>query len=152
VRFGLLFTAALVLAGCSRSPEPAATKNTGSTAGEVPDRPQLPAKIPADVPAYPGATLVGTFAAPGNGADGQPGASQFEFSTPDPPAKVMDFYHHLLEQPGMRLALHTTTSDGGMFVAEDDTAHRTVNIIVEKGTDGTSIRVTLRPKRVEGRR
>lgn len=146
MRLGLLFTCALaVLAGCSRSPQAAATKDTGSSAGEVPDHPELPAKIPADVPAYPGARLVGTFAAPGNGADGQPGASQYEFSTHDAPAKVMDYYHHLLEKAGMKITLHTDTSDGGMFVAEDEAAHRTVNIIVEKGTDGTSIRVTLRP-------
>ena len=145
----MLLSAALVLAACSRSPQPSseAAKNDGSPAGELPYRPPLPDKVPSDVPAYPGAKLEGTFSAPGNGANEKPGASQYEFSTPDGPAKVMDYYHRKLEGAGMKLALHTTTADGGMFVAEDDANARTVNVIVEKGTDGTTIRVTLRPKR-----
>jgi hypothetical protein len=138
----------LALSGCANRPEPAtnAAKDNGSVAGEVPDHPEPLGKVPSDVPVYPAAKLVGTFAAPGNGADGVPGASQYEFRTGDAPSKVMDYYHQTLEHAGMKLALHTTTADGGMFVAEDDANRRTVNVIVEKGADGTSIRVTIRKK------
>jgi hypothetical protein len=146
VKLILVIGGALVLAACSRTPQPPASKSTGSSAGEVPYQPPLPEKIPADVPAYPGAKLTGAFSAPGNRADGEPGASQYEFTTTDAPSKIMDYYHHLFEESGMKLALHTDTADGGMFVAEDDPHHRTVNVIVEKGADGTTIRVTLRGK------
>ena len=144
----MLIISLALLSGCSKPAEPTANsaKDSGSVAGEVPDHPEPLGKVPADVPAYPAAKLVGTFSAPGNGADGLPGASQYEFRTADAPSKVMDYYHQSLEHAGMKLALHTTTADGGMFVAEDNANRRTVNVIVEKGADGTSIRVTIRKK------
>ena len=137
-----------LLAGCAKPPESPATsaKDTGSVAGEVPDHAEPAAKVPTDVPTYPAAKLLGTFSAPGGGADGLPGASQYEFRTGDAPSKVMDYYHKTLEHAGMKLALHQTTADGGMFVAEDDANRRTVNVIVEKAPDGTTIRVTIRKK------
>jgi hypothetical protein len=139
---------ALLAAGCAKPPESPANsaKDNGSVAGEVPDHSEPLAKVPADVPTYPAAKLVGTFSAPGNGADGLPGASQYEFRTGDAASTVMDYYHKTLEHAGMKLALHTTTADGGMFVAEDDANRRTVNVIVEKAPDGTTIRVTIRKK------
>jgi hypothetical protein len=146
VKLALTLAGVLLFAACSRRPQSSVSQSTGSSAGEVPYQPALPDKVPADVPAYPGAKLTGTFSAPGTGADGQPGASQYEFTSTDAPAKIMDYYHRMFEQSGMKLALHTDTADGGMFVAEDDPHHRTVNVIVEKGTDGTTIRVTLRVK------
>lgn len=58
----------------------------------------------------------------------------------------MSYYRQKLKEPGTKVALDTKTSDGGMLVVEDDANARTINIIVEKGTDGTAIRVTLRKK------
>jgi hypothetical protein len=145
----ILILCLALLSGCAKRPEPTANsaKDSGSVAGEVPDHPEPLGTVPADVPSYPAAKLVGTFTAPGNGADGLPGASQYEFRTGDAPSKVMDYYHRTLEHAGMKLSLHTTTADGGgMFVAEDGANRRTVNVIVERGADGTGIRVTIRKK------
>jgi hypothetical protein len=103
-------------------------------------------KIPAEVPVYPGAKVQATFEVDGDGANGQ-GAYEYEFSTPDAPAKVVAWYHRKLEEDGRKLALHNDSPDGGMLVAEDDANRRTLRVIVSRDTDGTKINVTARVKK-----
>lgn len=102
--------------------------------------------IPADVPIYPGAKVRSRFAVDGDGDKGQ-GAYEYEFTTADSPAKVLDYYHRRLEDDGMNLALSNHTADGGMLVAEDDPNHRTLRVIVNHDDGGTTINLTSRVKR-----
>jgi hypothetical protein len=104
-------------------------------------------KIPSEVPVYPGAKVEGNFSVTGNGADGQGSAAQYSFSTPDAPSQVLAFYHEKLESSGMKLALNTTTGDGGMLMAEDDTHGQAITVIVGKSSAGSSISVTTRVKK-----
>jgi hypothetical protein len=104
------------------------------------------AKVPAEVPVYPGAKVKSTFQVDGNG-EKTLGAYEYEFATPDPPAKILDYYHRTLEQAGMKLALHTHTANGGMLVAEDDANRRTLRVIVTRDSDETTINLTARVKR-----
>jgi hypothetical protein len=103
-------------------------------------------KLPADVPVYPGAKVQATFEVDGDGASGQ-GAYEYEFSTPDAPAKVVAWYHRKLEEDGRKLALHNDSPDGGMLVAEDDANRRTLRVIVSRDSSGTTINLTARVKR-----
>jgi hypothetical protein len=103
-------------------------------------------KVPAGVPVYPGAKVQATFEVDGDGGKGQ-GAYEYEFSTPDAPSKVMDYYHRTLEDAGMKLALNTPAADGGMLVAEDDANHRTLRVIVRQDADRTTINLTARVKK-----
>jgi hypothetical protein len=105
------------------------------------------AKVPADIPVYPGAKVQGNFSVTGNDANGQGSAAQYQFSTPDPPAQVLAYYHGKLEGSGMKLALNTNTTDGGMLMAEDDTRGQAITVIVGKSSEGTSISLTTRVKK-----
>jgi hypothetical protein len=102
--------------------------------------------VPAEVPVYPGAKVKSTFQVDGNGEKGQ-GAYEYEFTTLDAPAKILDYYHRTLEKAGMKLALQTHTADGGMLVAEDDANRRTLRVIVSRDADATTINLTARVKR-----
>lgn len=104
-------------------------------------------KLPAGVPVYPGAKLQTTYEVDGNGANGS-GAYEYEFSTPDRPAKVLDYYHRSLEKAGMTLALNNHTADGGMLVAEDDAGRRSLRVIVDREGDKTTINLTARVKQL----
>jgi hypothetical protein len=103
-------------------------------------------KVPAEVPVYPGAKVQSSFQVDGNGEKAQ-GAYEYEFTTPDAPAKVLDYYHRTLEKAGMELALQTHTADGGMLVAEDDANRRTLRVIVTRNANGATINLTARVKR-----
>jgi hypothetical protein len=102
--------------------------------------------VPAEVPVYPGAKVKSTYQVDGNGEKGQ-GAYEYEFTTPDAPAKILDYYHRTLEKAGMKLALQTHTTDGGMLVAEDDANRRTLRVIVSRDAGATTINLTARVKR-----
>ncbi|HEY7389523.1 MAG TPA: hypothetical protein VH640_13500 [Bryobacteraceae bacterium] len=103
-------------------------------------------RVPAEAPVYPGAKVKSSFQVDGNGEKGQ-GAYEYEFTTTDAPAKILDYYHRTLEQAGMKLALQTPTADGGMLVAEDDANHRTLRVIVSREAGATTINLTARVKR-----
>jgi hypothetical protein len=105
------------------------------------------ANVPAELPVYPGAKVEGNFSVTGNGADGQGSASQFQFTTPDSPSKVLAYYHEKLEGSGMKLALNTPTTDGGMLMAEDDSRGQAIIVTVGKNGEGSSISVTMRAKK-----
>jgi hypothetical protein len=102
-------------------------------------------KVPAEVPVYPGAKVQSTFQVDGN--EKVQGAYEYEFTTPDAPAKILDYYHRTLEKAGMKLALQTHTPDGGMLVAEDDANRRTLRVIVTRDANGATINLTARLKR-----
>jgi hypothetical protein len=87
-----------------------------------------------------------TFEVDGNGAGGQ-GAYEYEFSTPDAPSNVVAWYHSKLQEDGRKLALHNSSPDGGMLVAEDDANRRTLRVIVSRDRNGTTINVTARVKK-----
>jgi hypothetical protein len=103
-------------------------------------------RVPAEVPVYPGAKVQGSFQVDGDGEKAQ-GAYEYEFTTPDAPAKILDYYHRTLEGVGMKLALQTHTADGGMLVAEDDANRRTLRVIVNRDAHGATINLTARVKR-----
>lgn len=103
-------------------------------------------KVPAEVPVYPGAKVQATFEVDGDGAGGQ-GAYEYEFSTPDAPSNVFAWYHSKLQEDGRKLALHNSSPDGGMLVAEDDANRRTLRVIVSRDRNGTTINVTARVKK-----
>ncbi len=115
-------------------------KHTAVEFGGDPDR------VPADVPVYPGAQVRATFQVDGDGGKGL-GAYEYEFSTPDTPSKVVDYYHRRLEDYGMKLVLNTHTTDGGMLVGEDDANNRTLRVIVSRDDKGTTINLTARVKK-----
>jgi hypothetical protein len=100
--------------------------------------------VPAEVPVYPGAKLKANFEVDGDQGSGQKGAYEYELATHDTPAKVVAYYHHKLEESGMRLAMQNSTPTGGMLVAEDDAHHRTMRVIVGRDDDDTTINITAR--------
>lgn len=102
-------------------------------------------RVPAEVPVYPGAKVSATYEVDGDGDKGL-GAYEYEFNTPDTPSKVVDYYHHRLEDDGMNVVLNTHTADGGMLVGEDDANHRTLRVIVSRDANGTTINLTARVK------
>ncbi len=103
--------------------------------------------VPSDVPVYPGAKVQGNFSVSGNGPEGQGSAAQYQFTTLDPPSKVLDYYHEKLESSGMKLALNTTTGDGGMLMTVDDARGQAITVIVGKSSEGTTISLTTRVKK-----
>jgi hypothetical protein len=104
------------------------------------------ATLPAEVPVYPGAKVKSSFQVDGDG-DKAGGAYEYDFSTPDAPAKILDYYHHTLEKAGMQLEMQTPSSDGGMLVAQDPANRRTLRVIVSRDASGTTINLTARVKR-----
>ncbi|HEV3331849.1 MAG TPA: zinc ribbon domain-containing protein [Bryobacteraceae bacterium] len=104
-------------------------------------------KIPSDVPVYPGAKVEENFSVNGNSAEGQGSAATYSFSSPDAPSRVLAFYHDKLEGSGMKMSLNTTTSDGGMLMAEDDARGQAIVVTVGKSGGGSSISVMMRTKK-----
>jgi hypothetical protein len=87
VPVGMAGAALLALAGCGRSDAPAANE----AAREPANAAAAPA-IPADgIPAYPGATAEGGDIRVSSGT-GETRGRMFTFHTPDPPARVIDYY------------------------------------------------------------
>jgi hypothetical protein len=103
-------------------------------------------RVPAEVPVYPGAQVRSRFQVDGNGEGGAKGY-EYEFTTADAAAKVVEYYSRKFETAGMKLALSKATAEGGMLVAEDDPNRRTLRVIVGKDGNTTTINVTARVKR-----
>ncbi|HLI84990.1 MAG TPA: zinc ribbon domain-containing protein [Bryobacteraceae bacterium] len=102
--------------------------------------------VPAEVPVYPGAKVKSSFQVDGDGAKAG-GAYEYEFSTPDTPAKILDYYHRTLEKAGMALEMQTHSDEGGMLVAQDPANRRTLRVIVGRDANGATINLTARVKR-----
>ena len=93
------------------------------------------AKLPSWVPGYPGASVEATISV--NSGEGQ-GAS-FNFKTADAPAKVMEFYQEGLKQAGFKIAMTTSTGEGGMVAAEDKSADRSILVTVSAADGGSAV-------------
>jgi len=93
------------------------------------------AKLPAWLPAYPGATIQGTFSA--EGRDGSTGS--FNFHTADSIEQVVKFYEDSLKQAGFKVTTNTVKQNDavsmGSVVAEDEGNNRNafVNVLTDKG-------------------
>ncbi|MEA3013515.1 MAG: hypothetical protein QOD42_2060 [Sphingomonadales bacterium] len=87
VPVGMAGAALLALAGCGRSDAPAANEAAPQPANAA----AAPA-MPADgIPAYPGATAEGGDIRV-SGGGGETRGRMFTFHTPDPPARVIEYY------------------------------------------------------------
>lgn len=95
---GMAGAALLALAGCGRSDAPAVDEAAGQPANAA----AAPA-LPADgIPAYPGATAEGGDIRVSSG-EGETRGRMFTFHTPDPPARVIDYYAGAAGRAGYRI-------------------------------------------------
>jgi hypothetical protein len=90
-------------------------------------------KLPAWVPAYPGAKDENTVSIHGAGEDGKEGGN-LSFTTPDPPSRVISFYQDKARALGMKVNFTSTGDEGGMIVATDEDLGRSLTVIVGSGT------------------
>lgn len=97
-------------------------------------------KLPVWVPSYPRAKLQGTFSVTGNSSEGAGG--NFSFSSSDSADKILSFYQDNIRDLGMKIQVNTTTPEGGVITATDDDRKRSLNIIVHRGSDETTVNVT----------
>jgi len=104
-------------------------------------------KMPAWVPTYPGARAQGNMTAKGQDADGGGEGGVVTFTTPDPPAKVTEFYDAKCKEMGMSVNISQLTDTGGMIVGADEGKQRTLHVLVAGGSGDTSITVTYGRKR-----
>jgi hypothetical protein len=105
-------------------------------------------QLPKWVPTYPGAKAQGNFTAKGESSDGMGEGGMVSFSTSDPASKVISYYEGKCKEMGMKVDLTGTTADGGMILATDEAAQRTVQIMVGGGNGSdTTIAVTFGRKR-----
>lgn len=102
-------------------------------------------KIPAWIPAYPGAKVEGRFSR--QAADGESGA--FGFTTGDSPKQVLSFYNEGLKSAGLKITSQLTQdsgdSPGGMIGAEG--GNRKVGVMVSTEDGNTSVAVTFEVKK-----
>ena len=104
--------ALLALAGCGRSDAPAANENSGQPANAA----AAPA-MPADgIPAYPGATVEGGDIRVSDGG-GEARGRMFTFHTPDPPARVIDYYAGAAGRAGYGIGERSGTGRSATLLA-----------------------------------
>jgi hypothetical protein len=96
-------------------------------------------KLPSWVPAYPGATVEGTFNMTGDSGKGNGGA--FGFSTSDTPEKVLSFYQDKCKELGINIKMTTHTSAGGMILGADEGETHSLQVIVGSESGQTKVQV-----------
>ena len=99
-------------------------------------------KLPGWVPEYPGSNGKSTFSATGMSGQGFKEGGTFAFTTPDAPAQVLSFYQDKARDLGMKISVNTTTPEGGMFTAADETSHHSLTIVVGRSGSETTASVT----------
>ncbi len=104
-------------------------------------------KLPAWVPEYPGSKPVTTFAARGDSNDEQGEGGNFSFTTSDAAEKVVAFYQDKLREQGLKAEFTASGGEGGMVVASNEDNTRSMQIIVGKSDNQTSVNVTYGRKR-----
>lgn len=103
-------------------------------------------KLPSWVPIYPGSQEHANFAVRGTGSEEGEGGN-FTFTTSDDGALVKSFYAGKCKDMGMKVNLETTTPEGGMFIATDDTGEkRSLTVVIGGHAGQTTVNVTYGSK------
>ncbi|WP_404336078.1 hypothetical protein AB2M62_18165 [Sphingomonas sp. MMS12-HWE2-04] len=145
---GIVFVAALALAGCgsktehhlkgddgtdvkvetSKAGETAVitTTNPDGTTSRLENGGRWPDGLAGLAPAYPGATILTTATTDQNGEKSVMGS----FETKDAPAKIIAFYKPLAEAAGLKGTMNMETGEMSMFAATDEKTGRSLSIQV----------------------
>jgi hypothetical protein len=93
------------------------------------------AKFPSWIPAYPGASLQGNFAARTSGNNGEGGT--FTFTTSDPADKVRSFYEDKAKDRNMQVETSTSSGYGSVLTLTDTSDHKLTVTIMGTGSPTT---------------
>ena len=104
-------------------------------------------KMPAWVPAYPGARAQGNMTANGASGDGTGEGGVVTFTTADSPAKVTAFYEAKCKDLGATVKVAQASDMGGMLTCVDEGGGRTLSVLVGGGSGETSFTLTYGRKR-----
>ena len=104
-------------------------------------------KMPSWVPAYPGARAQGNITAKGEDEHGMGEGGMVTFTTSDAPSQVFGYYQDKCKEMGMKLEMTQVSDKGGMIVARDEAAEKTLHIMVAGDNGDTTITVTFGRKR-----
>jgi len=160
-RFGtclMIATAALSLAACGKSDTKTYTDEkgnrvtvtnngggndghmtiTGSNGEKVEIGTGASAKMPSDLPLYPGASITASFS--GQGKDGAGG--MVAFHTKAAPADVIAFYKQRAEAAGMAQTAMMDMGGTQTYVAASEKQNRSVSVSATKASDGSDAQVT----------
>jgi hypothetical protein len=99
--------------------------------------------VPSWVPVYPGSSPQGTMSS--TSAEGS--QNTFTFKSQDPSTKIITFYSDQLKAAGFTINMTTTTDQGGMVQATDDSKKHTISVIVGSSADGTETAITAIEKK-----
>jgi hypothetical protein len=99
--------------------------------------------VPSWVPVYPGSSPQGTMSS--TSADGS--QNTFTFKSKDASTKIITYYSDQLKTAGFTINMTTTTDQGGMVQATDDSKKHTISVIVGSSTDGTETAITAIEKK-----
>jgi hypothetical protein len=103
--------------------------------GAAPGANSLPRDLPADVPSYPGASVVGSSRAPEQGV-------LITFQSKDTPAQVFEFYRQRLADQGWSVEGEMSSADQQMLIAGK--RDRKASVLVSASEAGiTEITLTL---------
>jgi hypothetical protein len=98
---------------------------------------------PSWVPVYPGASTEGFMST--TTAEGA--QNTFTFKSRDSASKIISYFSDALKTSGFTISMTTTTDQGGMVQAADDSKKRTVSVIVGTSGDGTETAITAIEKK-----
>lgn len=104
-------------------------------------------RLPAWVPAYPGAEAKGTFSVKGDDGNGTGEGGSFAFSTTDSPGRVKAFYEDKCKEAGMKVNVTINSEQGSMILASDEGERHTLHVTVAGGTGETGVNVIYGAKK-----
>ncbi|MBV8977642.1 MAG: hypothetical protein JO261_16085 [Alphaproteobacteria bacterium] len=96
------------------------------------------AKMPPNLPLYPGANVTASFS--GQGKDGAGGMVAFHAKAA--PAEIIAFYKQKAEASGMAQTAMMDMGGSSTYVAANEKENRTVSVTVTKAGDGTDAQIT----------
>ena len=111
---------------------------TGSNGEKVEIGTGASAKMPSDLPLFPGATVTASFS--GQGKDGSGG--MVAFHTTASPADVIAFYKQKAEASGMAQTAMMDMGGTQTYVAANEKQNRSVSVSVTKGSEGSDAQIT----------
>lgn len=103
-------------------------------------------KLPSWVPVYPGARMESHISGTGDDGVRAGEGGVYTFSTGEGPSRVMSFYQDQCRELGMKVELSTATADGGRIAAEDESGDRSLIVVVNSASGGSSGSVTFKRK------